>query len=146
MDVRPIDPPDTGWEVTWPSYRVYFWEAQPAPPEVSGQYVGHHSAEFELSGADIEDVLAWAKARASPGSMYTVYAVVAHADEKGSSVCPVLNRRRLSIGCRADAKAAELSGRAAWQQRREAAAEAPGSVASDAPRLRRRPFARRCRR
>jgi len=84
MDVRPVDPRDTGWEVESPSYRVYFWTRPPAPPGVPADLVMYRSNEFELSGVeDVGEVLAWADATAAPGSTYTVYAVVEGVRERG---------------------------------------------------------------
>jgi hypothetical protein len=83
VDVRPVDPRDTLWEIDSPSYRIYFWERQPPPPGAP-ELVGYHSAEFEASGVeDVGEVLAWAKETATAGATYTVYAVVEFAGERG---------------------------------------------------------------
>jgi hypothetical protein len=59
VDVRPVDPRDTRWEVSTPTYRVYFWNADLV------------SDEYELVGArDVHEVLAWAEANAGPGRTY----------------------------------------------------------------------------
>jgi hypothetical protein len=74
LDARLVDPRDTRWEVSSPTYRVYFWR------RVGG---GYHSEEFQLSGAsDIRDVLAWAEERAE-GRTFTVYALVNALGELG---------------------------------------------------------------
>jgi hypothetical protein len=84
VDVRPVDPRDAGWEIDSPPYRVYFWKRPPAPPGIPPDEVMYHSTEFELSGAvDVREVLAWAEANATPGSRYTVYAVVGRESERG---------------------------------------------------------------
>jgi hypothetical protein len=83
MDVRLIDPRDTGWEITSPSFRVYFWEPQPPPPGFPDHPGGYHSAEYEVSDVDVGEVLAWAETTATRGSTYTVYAVVDHCGERG---------------------------------------------------------------
>lgn len=56
MQVRPVDPRDTRWEVTQPAYRVYFWQR-------GGHWgPGWASEEWQAEGADIREVLAWANA------------------------------------------------------------------------------------
>jgi hypothetical protein len=69
-----VDPRDTRWEVWDPRYRVYFWRAL----EQSWA-----SREFELSAADVVDVLAWAADHADAGKKYTVHCVVEAADGPG---------------------------------------------------------------
>jgi hypothetical protein len=70
LDARLVDPRDIRWEVSSPTYRVYFWR------RVGGDY---HSEEFQLSGAsDVREVLAWAERRAK-GRTFTAYALVENA-------------------------------------------------------------------
>ena len=84
MDVRPVDPRDSGWEIGSPSYRVYFWEQRPARGDVSQHLAGYGSTEFEVSGAtEVGEVLAWAEATAPSGASYTVYALVELGSERG---------------------------------------------------------------
>jgi hypothetical protein len=83
VDIKPVDPRDTRWEVGSPAYRVYFWTPQPPPPDLPEHPGGYRSSEFELTNADVTDVLAWAQATATRGSTYTVYAVVEQNGEKG---------------------------------------------------------------
>ena len=83
MDIRPVDPRDTHWEITCPSFRVYFWQPQPSPPGASEHPGGYHSTEFEVSGVDVGEVLTWAEATAPRGSTYTVYALVEQGGERG---------------------------------------------------------------
>lgn len=71
MQAIPVDPRDQRWESGGPSYRVHFWE--PAGD-------GWRSEEWELSQADVDEVLAWASARAGGRSM-SVW--VAHRDSDG---------------------------------------------------------------
>lgn len=66
MKTRLVDPRDTQWEVDRPAYRVCFWD-RPAL----------HAHEYEVTEADADDVLAWAKEQAeAEGRTYTVYVVV----------------------------------------------------------------------
>jgi hypothetical protein len=75
VQVRGVDPRDTQWEVSSPSYRVYFWERQE-----SG---GYWSDEFELDGAiGVEEVLPWAEERAE-GRTFVVYAALTVGGEPG---------------------------------------------------------------
>jgi hypothetical protein len=83
MDIRPVDPRGTEWELTCSSFRVYFWQAQPSPPGHPEQPGGYRSEEFEVSGVDVGKVLEWADATAPRGSTYTVYAVIEQGGERG---------------------------------------------------------------
>lgn len=62
MRERPVDPRDTRWENDHPTYRVYFWQ-----PGISD--------EWELAGADVDEVLRWAAEHAD-GRNYVVYASI----------------------------------------------------------------------
>ena len=73
MDVRPIDPRDTTWEIDKPAYRVYFWTRVPQP---IGFPMGIASEEFEVTKADVQEVIAWAEATAGSDRTYTLYALV----------------------------------------------------------------------
>src|SRR5579862_7841146 len=49
MHVQPVDPRDTGWEVTQPAYRVYFWQR-------GGHWgSGWASEEWQAEGADVHE-------------------------------------------------------------------------------------------
>ncbi|MFT4293936.1 MAG: hypothetical protein QM582_00820 [Micropruina sp.] len=63
MDAIGIDPRDQTWEIDRPRYRVYFHDA------------GGASEEYELSGADVDAVLAWAEQQRGSRT-YVVYACV----------------------------------------------------------------------
>ena len=81
MNVRRIDPRDTGWEIDAPTYRVYLWKAQaPAsqPPR------GYKAEEYELAGAnDVREVIDWAEEMTTNGSTYVLYALVEHGTSSG---------------------------------------------------------------
>jgi hypothetical protein len=51
VHVRPVDPRDQLWGIGRPSYRVYFHGAQGA------------SDEYEISDADVPEVISWAEAQ-----------------------------------------------------------------------------------
>jgi hypothetical protein len=76
LRVRPVDPRDTTWEANAPSYRVYFWWRPPGAPPSGQGAMAYVSDEFEVDGADVAAVLAWAEATASPDRTYTLYALV----------------------------------------------------------------------
>ena len=65
LTARPIDPRDITWEEHRPVFRVYLY----TPPSWS-------AAEWELTGADITDVLAWADADTPTGGVAEVSVVV----------------------------------------------------------------------
>lgn len=69
MDVHGVDPRDQTWEIDETRYRVYFHDA-------SGR-----SDEYEISGADIFEVIGWADAQKA-GRTYVLYACV-HRDGLG---------------------------------------------------------------
>jgi len=65
----PIDSRDQRWEDDSPAYRVCFW-----------QLAGGRSEEWELTEADVAEVLAWADAHAGDR---TVSVWVVHQDAAG---------------------------------------------------------------
>jgi hypothetical protein len=60
MRAQLVDPRDTQWEVDRPAYRVYFWRQLDG-----GVDAGWASEEWQIEGADVREVLAWADADAS---------------------------------------------------------------------------------
>ena len=73
MNVRPVDPRDTTWEVDEPAYRVHFWRPVPQP---IGSPSGFASEELEVTGSDVDGVIAWAEATAGSNRTYALYALV----------------------------------------------------------------------
>ncbi len=63
MRAEPIDPRDQTLQIDDPSYRVYFWAADAGGKE-----------EWELSGADLQEVLEWIPGRAD-GRSYSLWVV-----------------------------------------------------------------------
>ncbi len=63
VEIKSVDPRDQTWEVDRPSYRVYFHEADGA------------SDEYEVSGTDVGEALAWAEQRRGRRS-YVLYACI----------------------------------------------------------------------
>jgi hypothetical protein len=80
VDVRRVDPRDTTWEVDQTTYRVYFWGPVPQP---IGSPTGFASEEFEVTGSDVEGVIAWAEATAGSERTYALYALVRCRGELG---------------------------------------------------------------
>jgi len=66
---NPVDPRDIRWEVDHPAYLVHFWQ--------KGM-----TDEWELDGADVDEVLRWAADNAG-GRHYAVYASVSDDDGRG---------------------------------------------------------------
>jgi hypothetical protein len=62
MQTMGVDPRDETWELVDPRYRVYF-------------RAGTACDEWEVSGADVREVLAWAEANRGDRT-YTLYACV----------------------------------------------------------------------
>src|SRR5690349_13294486 len=60
MQVLPVDPRDTRWEVPHPTYRVSFWQRQQPHNPLSGWAPD----EWEIQDADIDEVLTWARGNA----------------------------------------------------------------------------------
>ena len=72
MEARPVDPRDVEIEVDDPAYRVVFWK--PGPPAPDGGAPGMYSDSYDVTEADVEEVLAWARARCTPGQTFTLHA------------------------------------------------------------------------
>ena len=69
MRARPVDPRDTYWEQDDPVYRVHFWQ-------------GQISSEWEVDGADVDEVLNWAQEHAQ-GRSFVLYARIVKNDGPG---------------------------------------------------------------
>jgi hypothetical protein len=63
MEIRSVDPRDQEWEVKDPKYRVYYFDAKGA------------SDEYEVTGADVSEVLDWAE-RQRGDRTFAIYACV----------------------------------------------------------------------
>jgi hypothetical protein len=78
MDVFPVDPRDTQWEVSHPTYRVTFWRRD-AKNQHSPGWVAE---EWSIKGADIDQVLIWARDNAQTRS-FIIYANITDPDGPG---------------------------------------------------------------
>jgi len=81
MQVRSVDPRDISVEIDSPSYRVYFWKRQAQDDQSTS--TGYECDEYEISDADVEEVLSWAKSKGEGHSHVCVYAVFADSDGPG---------------------------------------------------------------
>lgn len=73
MHVRAVDPRDTAWEHDDATYRASFWDRSQGA-----------SDEYEGTGADVEEVLTWARVKADEtGSAYTLYVRVVDEGKPG---------------------------------------------------------------
>lgn len=77
MIVHAVDPRDTEWEIDDPTYRVYFWEPSSGQPDAAWS-----SSEWEVSEADVHEVIAWAQAEAA-GRRVTMWVKAARDDGPG---------------------------------------------------------------
>lgn len=77
MHVQLVDPRDTTWEVDRPAYRVYFWRKLDG-----GVDADWASEEWQVEGADVLEVLAWADNDASRRP-YTLYVCGTYDRELG---------------------------------------------------------------
>jgi len=78
MEVSPIDPRDTQWEVTYPAYRVSFWRQQRRnldAPEWT-------SEEWSVKDTDVDQVLTWARDNAKARS-FVIYAHITDSEGAG---------------------------------------------------------------
>ncbi|TDC20779.1 hypothetical protein E1265_20380 [Streptomyces sp. 8K308] len=69
MRVRGVDPRDTTWEQDDVRYRVHFWDR-----------AVNSADEYEVTGVDVDEVLAWATRHAAEhGVTYTLWVLVPEA-------------------------------------------------------------------
>jgi hypothetical protein len=82
VDIRGVDPRDTRWEIDEPAFRVYFWQA-PVRNEAGLQVGMWVSDEYEVTGADILEVISWAYRHAGAHLSFVVYVLVPSDDGPG---------------------------------------------------------------
>jgi len=74
MDIRSIDPRSANLIIDTPIYRVEFWHHLPS----HGAAQAMRSETFEVSGADVTDVLAWASGKSeAEESEFVLYVSIA---------------------------------------------------------------------
>ncbi|MEU3963705.1 hypothetical protein AB0F42_28540 [Streptomyces buecherae] len=73
MHVREVDPRDTTWEQDDATYRACFWDRSTMAADT-----------YDVTGADVEEVMAWVRARAQEtGSSHTLYVRVTDEGRPG---------------------------------------------------------------
>ena len=82
MRIERHDPRDTEWELNRPAYRVHFWSQAAVLEGVAARSVGWAAEEYEITHADVHEVLAWAS-EAAEGREFGVFVVADHDDERG---------------------------------------------------------------
>jgi hypothetical protein len=70
VDIELVDPRDIDWEVWEPSYRINLWTPRGTPP------AAWSCSTYEVTGADVEAVLAWTKSQVQDGMTFTILVVV----------------------------------------------------------------------
>lgn len=76
IEVRPVDPRDVTSEVDTPTFRVCFWRTSP----------GLASREYELTGADVEEVIEWAEANKGAAETYMLGVLTSRPGPHGTDV------------------------------------------------------------
>lgn len=71
--VRSVDPRDICWEDDEPAFRVTFWKKLPSPVDGELLYVGYQSREYEVSDAEVLEVVAWATGEAEVAETWTLH-------------------------------------------------------------------------
>ncbi len=70
VQVQVVDPRSVTWELDDPVFRVAFFRHDPAYADVPSELVGYESEEWELTGGDEQEALAWPRSmpdRTGPG-------------------------------------------------------------------------------
>ena len=65
LQIVPVDERDSGWENEHPRFRVYFQRTQ-------GSWVGGWTATYDITGADIVQVIDWAQRQAGQVFVYSI--------------------------------------------------------------------------
>jgi hypothetical protein len=76
VQVVQVDPRESTFEDLSPAYRVNLWRSL----GTSGAF---ESTEFELTDADVDEVLEWARTSAGSDRAYVVYVVVQASNDRG---------------------------------------------------------------
>jgi hypothetical protein len=77
--VRSVDPRDIGWEDDEPAFRVTFWKELPSPVDGGRVSVGYQSREYEVSDAEVGEVIAWATREAEVAETWTLHVLAREA-------------------------------------------------------------------
>jgi hypothetical protein len=83
VQVQVVDPRSTTWELDAPVFRVAFFRHDPAYADVPSKFVGYESEEWELTGGDVQEVLAWATEHAGPDRTWTLHVTGPSSERPG---------------------------------------------------------------
>ena len=83
MQVRVVDPRSTTWELDNPVFRVAFFRHDPAYADVPSEFVGYESEEWELTGGDVREALAWATEHVGPNRTWTLHVAGPSSERPG---------------------------------------------------------------
>lgn len=75
MQARMVDPRSMTWELDDPTFMVAFFRHGPAYADVSPDLIGYESEEWELTGGDVREALAWATENAGPDRTWILHVV-----------------------------------------------------------------------
>jgi hypothetical protein len=80
MNIQPVDPRDTQWQIDDPAYRVTFWSER---EDTSGT-PAWSASEFEVTGngLEAEDVMSWAREQSKGNTQVVVYVLVDRLDSR----------------------------------------------------------------
>lgn len=80
VEVRPLDPRDVQWEEEAPVFRLTFWRRQHGPSGLPPEHLGYEARELEISGAEVGEVLSWARDQAQVDETWTLYVLLTCPD------------------------------------------------------------------
>jgi hypothetical protein len=73
MKIEPVDERDSGWEDHTPKFRVYVFDESGQRGEQDGTLgQGYATSTWDVTGADLIDVIRWAQDRAGDRGLYSV--------------------------------------------------------------------------
>lgn len=73
MRVEPVDERDSRWEDDSPRFRVYVFDESGRRGELDGTYSqGYATSTWDVTGADLIDVVRWAQDRAGERGLYSI--------------------------------------------------------------------------
>lgn len=100
MQVEPVDPRTTSWEIDAPAYRVYLWTQSTARAGIAADRFAGRSSEFEIRGAaDVGEAVDWAERAASEANAegtpttYTLYVFVPDRLGAGAGLIQIAGTR-----------------------------------------------------
>lgn len=77
LQAHGVDPRTATWEVDEPVFWVVFFRPDPETVDLPAESASYSSDEWELTGGDVAEALAWAAEHAGPERTWMLYVVVA---------------------------------------------------------------------